>query len=171
MPVIAFLALGANLANPQDQISEAIRRLGTSALHVLRRARIYRSKPVGPQEQPDYLNTVVEVRTELSPWAALERIKTIETEMGRTPSEHWGPRLIDIDIVTFGQVRMSHADLIIPHKELTRRAFVLVPLADLAPQLFVPGVDQPVNALLAGMPRQVAALEVVDDAILSGVQV
>src|SRR5690242_9831680 len=95
--VIAYLGLGANLGDPRATIERAIARLGATA-----RARMYKTKPLGPAGQPDYFNTAVAIETELAPRALLEHVKAIERELGRVPTVRWGPRAIDIDILMYG---------------------------------------------------------------------
>jgi 2-amino-4-hydroxy-6-hydroxymethyldihydropteridine diphosphokinase len=92
---------------------------------------VYETDPVGPP-QPDFLNAVVEVRASLSARDLLRRLKDIEAEIGRTPSERWGPREIDLDLLTYGEESFSDDDLTVPHPRMGERAFVLVPLAEIA---------------------------------------
>lgn len=139
---MAFLGLGANLGDPRATIERAIEKLGATA-----RARMYRSRPLGPPGQPDYFNTAVTVETALEPRALLDAVKAIERELGRVPSVRWGPRAIDIDILMYGDRVIDEGDLRIPHRELANRRFVLAPLADLAPELVVPGLSRTVREL------------------------
>ncbi len=166
--MIAFLALGANLGQPKAQIIEAIQRLTSSKLAVCRRARLYESDPMGPPGQPSYLNTVVEVKTQQSARQTLETIKSIELAMGRTQGIRWGPRLIDIDIATFGDLSVREPDLTIPHAGLVERAFVLAPLADLVPNYIPPGAKRSVYELLNDMGQEAHSLRILEDWTLSG---
>ena len=167
MSVVAFLALGANLGNPRDQLDSAVDRLREAGLGVERRAPIYRSKPLGPAEQPDFLNTVLEVRTDLEPFELLDLCLGVENEMGRVRAVRWGPRVVDIDIALYGEAVVAHPRLRIPHPELPRRRFVLAPLADLAPDACVPGHKQTVRELLRDLPGEPSDLIVVDPRVLT----
>lgn len=145
---IGYVGLGANLGDPATTIAKAIVQMARPELTVLRRASLFRTRPVGPIDQPDFINTVVEVRTTLSARALLDHLLEVETALGRVRAERWGPRIIDLDLLLLGRVEQSEPGLVVPHPELARRAFVLVPLAELAPDLTVPGLEQTVGALL-----------------------
>lgn len=168
MAVITFLALGANLGQPQAQIIEAIQQLSAHQLPVRRRARLYESAPMGPQDQPPYINTMVEVETELSPRQTLETVKRIELALGRTEGTRWGPRPIDIDIAAFGELQVQEPDLIIPHAGLIHRAFVLAPFADLSPHYVPPGTTRTVGEWLNDLRQEAQALTVIEDWTLFG---
>lgn len=99
---------------------------------------IYETDPVGPVEQPAFLNLAAAGETDLTPGHLLAGLKAIEQDVGRTPTIRWGPRVVDIDILLYGDRLVETADLSIPHREMTRRAFVLVPLAEIAPELIHP---------------------------------
>jgi 2-amino-4-hydroxy-6-hydroxymethyldihydropteridine diphosphokinase len=144
----AFLGLGANLGDPRAQLEEALRRLERPGLRVVRVAPYYRSSPVGPTGQPDYVNSAAEIETDLEPEALLDVAKAIEAELGRVTGMRWGPRVIDVDLLIYGTRCVDTPRLVIPHRELVHRRFVLAPLADLAPTLVVPGTGKSVRALL-----------------------
>lgn len=166
MTATVFLGLGANLGDPRDALERAQVALGEAGVRVIRRARLYRSAPVGPPDQPRYWNTACEVRTEQSPEALLDTLKTIERDLGRTPTVRWGPRIIDLDIVLYGDDRVDTERLTIPHREMHRRRFVLAPLADLAPERVVPGHDRTVAALLEALgPPAPDELEIAEDEV------
>jgi 2-amino-4-hydroxy-6-hydroxymethyldihydropteridine diphosphokinase len=103
----------------------------TEDIDVAAASRVYETNAVGPP-QPDFLNAVIEVRTALSADALLKRLKAVEREIGRSPSERWGPREIDLDLLTYGEASIEDADLVVPHPRMAERAFVLVPLAEIA---------------------------------------
>lgn len=162
MTVVAFLALGANLGEPVRQIQRALHALEERAVRVRRQARWYRSAPVGPPGQPDYVNTAAEIETELKPLELLDAAKAVEGKLGRNfGTERWGPRLIDIDIALYDDREISLPQLTIPHAQLTRRRFVLAPLADLVPELRPPGLP-PIRTLLAALDDDPGDLQVFD---------
>lgn len=133
-----FIGLGSNLANPIQQILMAIEALKKiPKTSVLRASSLYVSPPMGPQDQADYVNAVVELSSELSAQALLEQLQLIEQRQGRVRLRHWGERTLDLDILVFGDHEMSDKRLTIPHPSITERAFVLYPLAEIAPDLII----------------------------------
>jgi len=131
-----FLGLGSNLGDRESNLRRAEERLARlPGMRVLRRSRVYESAPVGPREQPWFLNAVLEVETKLDPQRLLAATQAIERALGRTPGPHWGPRVIDVDILLYDSVRLSTSELTLPHPEYWNRLFVLVPLAELSPHL------------------------------------
>lgn len=138
----AYIGLGANLDDPVRQVREALAQLAAlPRTELLARSPLYRTAPVGPPGQPDYVNAVARLVTELSPQALLDALQAIERLHGRRRDGiRWGPRTLDLDILLYGALRLDAPGLRIPHPEMTRRAFVLVPLADVAPAgLPIPG--------------------------------
>jgi 2-amino-4-hydroxy-6-hydroxymethyldihydropteridine diphosphokinase len=151
-PVTVYVGLGSNLGRPREQVESALgalARLPHSRLQAV--SALYSTRPVGPRDQPDYVNAVAKLETGLSPPALLAALKGIEREQGRRPGgERWGPRVLDLDILLFGQAVIDDAGLRVPHRELARRAFVLVPLADVAPaDLRIPEVGTLAGCLSA----------------------
>lgn len=134
----AAIGLGSNLNDPARNVRRALEAL-RSAGTLLARSRLYASKPWGRAGQPDFCNAVAVIETELGPRALLERLKDLERTLGRVPGERWGPRVIDLDILTYGDERIDEPDLQIPHARLYERAFALVPLAEVDPR-FAPAV-------------------------------
>jgi 2-amino-4-hydroxy-6-hydroxymethyldihydropteridine diphosphokinase len=132
--------LGSNIGDPPANIRAALHHLRASPeIEITKVSSIYRTAPWGYKDQAPFANACALARTPLDPESLLKRVKAIEEEMGRTATVRWGPRLIDIDILFYGgETRMSR-DLILPHKELFHRAFVLVPLAEIAPDLVLGG--------------------------------
>lgn len=148
---LAYLALGSNLDDPESQIAAAMERLSTiprSEVHI--RSSLYRSKPLGPIEQPDFVNAVLALTTELSARELLDELQAIENEMGRERKERWGPRVIDLDLLLYGDEVIREHDLVVPHPGIAERNFVLLPLREIAPDLDIPGLgkvaDIPVSA-------------------------
>lgn len=158
---IAYLGLGGNLGAVAERFDRAIELLERRGVRTLRRASLYRTAPIGPPGQPDYTNTVLEVATPFSPEDLLPILKAIEEELGRAPGERWGPRVIDLDLLLHGRNIVREEHLTVPHHELKNRRFVLAPLAELAPDLVVPGLDKTVGALLdslTGDPSEVVKI-------------
>jgi 2-amino-4-hydroxy-6-hydroxymethyldihydropteridine diphosphokinase len=142
-PADVWIGLGSNLQEPARQVRAAIDELDALPETRLRAAsRLYRTAPVGPPGQPDYINAAAWLETRLAPQALLAELHRIELAHGRRrDGTRWGPRILDLDILVYGDARIDEAGLTIPHPEMARRAFVLVPLADVAPpDLAVPGV-------------------------------
>lgn len=147
--VIAFIGIGSNRGNPVDACREAIRHLSeTPEVRLLRCSSLYRTEPVGPHDQPWFINAVAEIRTSLPPRRLLEALKEIERRMGRTEGPKWGPRLIDLDLLLYGQEVVAEGDLNIPHPELHRRRFVLVPLCEIASYAIHPAFGVSVRGLM-----------------------
>jgi 2-amino-4-hydroxy-6-hydroxymethyldihydropteridine diphosphokinase len=135
----AFVALGSNLGERLANLQEAVERLGqTAGIRVLRTSRVYETDPVGPP-QPDYLNAVVMVETLLSARELLEACLSVERAMGRERGERWGPRTIDLDVLSYGQEDIDEPGLVIPHPRMHERAFVLAPLLELEADPPLPG--------------------------------
>jgi 2-amino-4-hydroxy-6-hydroxymethyldihydropteridine diphosphokinase len=133
----AIVALGSNLDDREGLLRSALAALA-SAGRVTVVSSFYESAPVGP-EQPDYLNAVALVETDLAPEVLLERLLEIETSLGRVRERHWGPRRIDLDIVAVDGLVVRTPTLTLPHPEAHRRAFVLAPLTEVAPHFVLPG--------------------------------
>lgn len=135
----AYIGLGSNLANPRQQLSKALHALTQlPKTAVVATSALYQSAPVGSQNQPDYLNAAVALDTALEPLALLDALQAIETQQGRVRKEHWGARTLDLDILLFGSQIINTPRLTIPHPYLTQRSFVLMPLADISPDLRLP---------------------------------
>lgn len=139
-----FVGVGSNLGDASSQVKSAISQIGQiPEVKVLRSASLYGSKPFGPVEQNDFVNTVIEIESSLEPHDLLKRLKQLEQNMGRVHGVRWGPREIDLDILIYGSRKFSSATLQLPHPGITERAFVLIPLAELEPELVLPG-DLPI---------------------------
>ncbi len=140
--VIVYIGLGSNLATPEAQIKEA--RQAINALNTVQEtafSSLYRSPPMGPQDQPDYVNAVMAIKTDLPAFELLRCLQKIELDHGRVrKNERWGARTLDLDILLYGEQVINQPDLIVPHYGLAERAFVLYPLQEIAPILQVPGL-------------------------------
>lgn len=146
---IAYIGLGSNLNNPATQINLAINALDEFPQStVLQCSSLYGNPPMGPPGQPDFVNAVIALDTKLAADALLVEMKNQERTQGRTPfGERWGPRIIDLDLLLYGDESLQNADLVVPHMGIADRAFVLVPLAEIAPDIEVPGLG-PIEQLL-----------------------
>jgi len=160
-PVIAYIGLGANLGEPRRQLEEALALLAQAEeIEVVRVSRFYLNPPLGPPEQPWYVNAVAQARTRLAPEDLLRVLRRVEETLGRVRGERWGPRLIDLDLLLYGGEVVSAGELVVPHPELHRRAFVLVPLAEIAPEAWHPVLQKTAAELLAELaPRDREALQ------------
>lgn len=152
--VRAYIGLGANLGDPRTQLDAACVALAALPDSTfVRRSPLYLTAPLGgPPGQPDYLNAVAALDTALAPDVLLAHLQAIEAEHGRTREVRWGPRTLDLDLLLYGDAVVDEQALCVPHPRLHQRAFVLYPLADLAPDLCVPGLGT-LQRLLAGCPR------------------
>jgi 2-amino-4-hydroxy-6-hydroxymethyldihydropteridine diphosphokinase len=146
----AFVGLGSNLGDPADQVRRALDSLDAlPESHVVRRSRLYRSAPWGLLEQPSFVNAVAELSTSLAPRALLDALLEIELGQGRRrDGERWGPRTIDLDLLCYDDVEISEPGLVLPHPHIAERAFVLVPLAEIAADIAIPAVGD-IKSLLA----------------------
>ncbi|MFC3094868.1 2-amino-4-hydroxy-6-hydroxymethyldihydropteridine diphosphokinase [Alteromonas sediminis] len=136
-----FLGLGSNMGNSVRTLQEAVDSLtADEQTHLVALSSFYQSAPMGPQDQPDYINAVCQISTTHSPEALLSLCQRIENQYGRErhPDERWGPRTLDVDILLFGEEAVNTPDLTIPHAGLADREFVLVPLFELVPSLIMP---------------------------------
>jgi 2-amino-4-hydroxy-6-hydroxymethyldihydropteridine diphosphokinase len=136
----AYLGLGANLGDRLANLQRAVDLLtGAPGVTVVRSSRVYETEPVGGPRQPDFLNAVLEVRTDLSPQDLLRACLDVEATMGRVRTERWGPRPIDVDVLTFDDRTIDEPGLVVPHPRMHERGFVLVPLAELTADPTLPG--------------------------------
>ena len=142
--VPAYVALGSNLDDPRARVVQAMAQLDRlPQTRCVLRSSLYRSRPMGPVEQPDFVNAVAGLLTALHPAALLAELKALEARLGReAPVVRWGPRRIDLDLLVHGRNRVDEPGLHVPHPGIAERAFVLVPLAEIAPDLEVPGMGR-----------------------------
>jgi 2-amino-4-hydroxy-6-hydroxymethyldihydropteridine diphosphokinase len=133
-----------------QQVQEALERLNNAEeVEVTRVSTFYRTPPLGPENQPWYINAVARVRTRLGPEELLRLLQQIETAMGRVRGERWGPRVIDLDLLLYNGEVIFTSELVVPHPEMHRRAFVLAPLAEIAPRAWHPVLGKSAGELLA----------------------
>jgi 2-amino-4-hydroxy-6-hydroxymethyldihydropteridine diphosphokinase len=146
----AYIGLGSNLSDPEAQVRSAVRGLATlPRTRLVAVSRLFGSRPMGHAAQPDYVNAAAGVLTRLTPLELLRELQALELKAGRPAvHEHWGPRVIDLDLLVFAAEQSAGPDLHLPHPGVVDRNFVLYPLADIAPDLEVPGQGR-VRELLA----------------------
>ena len=156
--VIAYLSLGSNMGDRQKNLDMALELLSRN-LKIERVSSVYDTEPVSDIQQPRFLNLVCQVHTTLAPAALLILAKGFELKMSRAPGKSGAPRIIDIDILLYGDLVLETPELIIPHPRLTERAFVLVPLAEIAPDLVHPVSGQTIRELLQGVTEKQGVLK------------
>jgi 2-amino-4-hydroxy-6-hydroxymethyldihydropteridine diphosphokinase len=137
----AYVGLGSNLDGPAGQVRKALAALAEiPATRLVRHSSLYRSRPMGPVAQPDFVNAAAGLLTQLEVEEFFAQLRSLERRLGRAaPRERWGPRSIDLDLLLFGQLRLDQPQLQLPHPGIVKRNFVLYPLAEVAPELPVPG--------------------------------
>jgi 2-amino-4-hydroxy-6-hydroxymethyldihydropteridine diphosphokinase len=144
----AYIGLGSNLDDPEEQLRRAVSSLQQLPdTIIVRVSSFYRTKPVGPEGQPDYINAVVLLHTGLSARQLLEHMQAIENDHGRIRNTRWGPRTLDLDLLLYDSDIIKEDDLTVPHPEMHKRGFVLFPLYEIAPEISIPGYG-PVTDLL-----------------------
>ena len=149
----AYVAVGSNLGDRWGRLAQAARALRAApGVAVVRASRVWDSAPVGPP-QPRYLNAVLELETTRTPRSLLGLLREVETAAGRTRDVHWGARTLDLDLLLVGGLVVREPDLVVPHPGMKGRRFVLAPLAELHPELVVPGTGVSVGRLLEEAPE------------------
>lgn len=164
---LVYIGLGSNLGDSLTTLCSALATLRSHpAIHHLQVSRLYRSKPIGPQDQPDYWNAAACFHTPLTPQAVLTLLLTIEQQHGREREKqvHWGARTLDLDVLLYDQLIITTPELIIPHPYLTERAFVVFPLLDLNPDLILPS-GKLLRDYLSVLQEQASTLQVSDLAL------
>ncbi len=155
---VIYLGLGSNLGDRRGNLSAALRGI-EPAVRVDAVSSLYETAPVGPQDQPAYYNAACRGVTGLTPRALLDHVKHVERGLGRSERPRWGPREIDIDILLFGAEMVEEEGLTVPHPELANRAFVLVPLAEVAAHLLHPTLGKSIEELAAAVDKTGVRME------------
>lgn len=149
-PVLAYVGLGSNLAGPRQQIERALAALARLVdSRLLQASSLYASAPMGPADQPDYLNAVAALETRLAPLVLLDALQAIEQRQGRVRGRRWGPRTIDLDLLLYGDQQIDLPRLRVPHPGMMQRAFVLAPLVEIGGNIDVPGQGRAADLLAA----------------------
>ena len=150
--VMAWISIGSNLGLPEAQVRQALRALAAiPESTLLWQSHLYRTAPVGGVPQPAFINAVARLQTALQPRALLSHLQTLEAAAGRRRAEeiYWGPRVLDLDLLSYGTTHSTDPELTLPHPRLHERAFVLVPLAEFDPELIIPGCGRIADHLSA----------------------
>ncbi|MBU1488007.1 2-amino-4-hydroxy-6-hydroxymethyldihydropteridine diphosphokinase [bacterium] len=159
----AYICLGSNLGDREENLKKAVELVGkVSLIRVSKASSLYETEPVGKKDQGCFLNQVIEVETALTPLELLGYLQEVEAKLGRerkdlsstSIGERWGPRTVDLDILLYGDIQIDQADLRIPHPEMHRRAFVLIPLAEIAPEARHPELNKSIEELLLESPDE-----------------
>ncbi|WP_336956356.1 2-amino-4-hydroxy-6-hydroxymethyldihydropteridine diphosphokinase [Acinetobacter johnsonii] len=138
MSIVTYIGLGSNLGDSKVILIEAVHKLAN--LGDVKISKLYQSPPMGPQDQPNYLNAVVQLSTNLAPLALLDELQRFEQESGRVRLRHWGERTLDLDLLIYAEEKIQHERLTVPHVGVMERDFVLIPLLDLDPNLHIDGI-------------------------------
>lgn len=145
---IAYIALGSNLNTPVEQLNSALKAIDAlPQTQLIAVSSFYQSKPLGPQDQPDYVNAVAKIETMLESLKLLDELQRIENEQGRVRLRRWGERTLDLDILLYGNETIQNERLTVPHYDMHNREFVIIPLAEIANDLVLPN-GQPLSALI-----------------------
>ena len=154
LPVTVYIGIGANLDDPVRQVSSALDELAVlPRTSLVKKSSLYRTPPMGPPDQPDYINAVAELETWLAPLELLDELQRVEQLHRRVRgAQRWGPRTLDLDLLLYGAQHIDQPRLSVPHPGLAERAFVLLPLVEIAPDLTVPGLGA-VTGLAARVSR------------------
>ena len=157
---VAYIALGSNLNKPIEQLNSALAAIsGLPNTELVRYSAFYQSKPLGPQDQPDYINAVAQIRTNLPPLQLLDALQNIERMHGRKRLRHWGERTLDLDILLYDQQIMQTERLTLPHYDMEKREFVIIPLAEIAPDLILPSRKKIADLARRFEPHQMIKLK------------
>lgn len=153
-----YVALGSNLNDPLNQLKQAVKSLQEFAIN-FEVSPFYGSKPVGPQDQPDYVNAVAKFETNLTALELLDKLQHIENHQGRVRLRRWGERTLDLDLILYGNEQIQNERLTVPHIEMKNREFVIVPMFDLSPELVLPSGEKLAEIYVQYQHHQMAVFE------------
>ena len=146
---IAYIGIGSNLGTPGKNCIEAIEKISsTKDIKIISRSSFYQTEPIGEVQQDWFVNSAIKIKTNLSPTHLLSALLNIESAMGRTREEKWGPRLIDLDLLFYGNLILEKKSLTLPHPEIQKRKFVLIPMSEIAESLVHPTLKKTIKTLL-----------------------
>ena len=146
---IAYIGIGSNLGTPGKNCIEAIEKISnTKDIKIISRSSFYKTEPIGEVQQDWFVNSAIKIKTNLSPTHLLSALLNIESVMGRTREEKWGPRLIDLDLLFYGNLILRKKGLTLPHPEILKRKFVLIPMSEIAENLVHPTLKKTIKTLL-----------------------
>ena len=146
---IAYIGIGSNLGTPGKNCIEAIEKISnTKDIKIISRSSFYQTEPIGEVQQDWFVNSTIKIKTNLSPTHLLSDLLNIESAMGRTREEKWGPRLIDLDLLFYGNLILGKKGLTLPHPEIQKRKFVLIPMSEIAESLVHPTLKKTIKTLL-----------------------
>lgn len=151
---VAYIALGSNLGKKKENLLRAIELMKNEGIKVTKVSSFLLTEPYGVKDQPDFLNGVIEVEYDKAPEQLLTLLLAIENEMGRVRTRHWGERVIDLDLLLFGHEIRKTPELTLPHKDMENREFVLAPLAEIAPNITIPGASETIKELLIKLRKR-----------------
>lgn len=151
---VAYIALGSNLGKKKENLLRAIELMKNEGIKVIKVSSFLLTEPYGVKDQPDFLNGVIEVEYDKAPEQLLTLLLAIENEMGRVRTRHWGERVIDLDLLLFGHEIRKTPELTLPHKDMENREFVLAPLAEIAPNITIPGASETIKELLIKLRKR-----------------
>ncbi|HLR16539.1 MAG TPA: 2-amino-4-hydroxy-6-hydroxymethyldihydropteridine diphosphokinase [Alcanivoracaceae bacterium] len=170
MGTLVYIGLGSNLDNPAEQVLNAVQQLHQLPhSQILKCSSLYSSAPIGPQDQPSFINAVALLQTELPPIALLDALQALELQAGRIRTRHWGERTLDLDILLYGQEDIEHERLLVPHPHMHARRFVLLPLLEIAPNASLPHGEALKTYLPATSEQEIWLHSGVDLASLLGI--
>jgi 2-amino-4-hydroxy-6-hydroxymethyldihydropteridine diphosphokinase len=149
----AYIALGSNIGNRFEHLKQAIGELNSLPdVNVVNTSSIYETDPVGYEDQEQFLNMVIQVKTALNPFQLLDECHAIEKDLGRKRELRWGPRTIDLDILLYNQENIKTEKLLVPHPRMQERAFVIIPLLEIQSSIKLPAMEKPLQASLEDIP-------------------